>query len=217
MPVNSLGGAGIILATDQAACSGWALGHDRGITHPMKVLGFGYAQTAKERQAIVMMAAQYRDTEGVPLRYVYEDHTSIPVSSTDKTGEHRSYGAKTLLGMGRAEGRWLEQLELIAGIESGDKALVRGVDKPSWVRTVLGPMWARAKGDLSKEQALRIASALVGQIKPDNDSDAAHARVLDTAEAICMLMHAPKLFGSGRGRGMGYGQERPRGRLYAGG
>lgn len=160
----------VILAIDQAEHSGWCV-HYAGVWH------HGMARKAVQRNQAVHVAFQIAHEAQAKLLVVLEDHSGMPLTRGTRFDQDRrrgSYaghadvirGTATILGMGAAAGRWLEQLELMG-------------HSPSWTMRVEPREW-RAKlignhGDSEaiKKRAIARASQTVGRaIEDHNEAEA---------------------------------------------
>ncbi len=145
----------VVLALDQAAHSGWA------IYDGQRIASWGLATKASHREAVVLKARQIARTTERDLLVIYEDHAHIPAA--------RKRNTATILGMGDARGRWLEQLERFGH----SKAWVTCVDPLTWRAKLIGSFGGT---DAIKARAVRRASQTVGQPIEDHN----------VAEAICI-------------------------------
>lgn len=165
----------VILALDQASASGYCIHHER-------LWLYGLARKATERRAAIHEALHAARSRNLKLLVVHEDHSGMPLLRGTKHDPNRRarphFGeldhevirnTATILGMGAARGRWLEQLDL-----EGHPA--------SWVTSVEPRVW-RAKliggfGDTEaiKKRAIARASQTVGKRVEDHN----------VAEAVCI-------------------------------
>lgn len=153
----------IVLGIDQAATSGWCIARrvmrgDRACEP--EIIAHGTCREAIERRDIVRRAI---DEAGMTrIVAVYEQHT---------VGGGGRWNPETMIGMGDARGRWLEQLEL------ADVARRRcvGVTPHEWRRAMIGG------GRRSREEwkAAAVASARARGIVVGSD---------DEAEAVLIAM-----------------------------
>lgn len=142
----------VILALDQAERSGYALHNG------LRVYRWGLARNASERGSAIAEAFDLRDKLERRLLVFYEDHSSIPAAYRRNTA--------TILGMGDARGRWLEQLELLGH----PRSWVAGVTMDAWRRLTIGNGGGT---DAIKKRAKLFASALVNAtIDDDNVAEA---------------------------------------------
>lgn len=147
----------IILAIDQAACSGWALGFLDGVR--ITGVSVGIATTPAHRAGVVKAALA---AAGDPreLYVVFEDHSEVPA------GKGRS--TETVLGMGAAKGWWQERLR----IEGHPQSHCFKVTPREWRREVLG-FTKHVKAEVAKETAVIWARATLRE--HDVPEDAAEA------------------------------------------
>lgn len=157
-----------VLGVDQAARSGWGLCRVGGLC-----LESGVADTCGKREGVIMRALELA---GGPqnLLFVFEDHTDIPLSNRAQWS--REHGAPTrnaasLIGMGRALGRWDGLLDHYAHPEM----LRIGVTSEAWRLRVLSCSNKPGTKEL-KERAKRWAQQRTGRSITDPDE----------AEAICI-------------------------------
>lgn len=167
----------IILAIDQAATSGWAMA--RVTDGKVSELRSGTAKTSDERKAVVsqLVWADYivsAQAMPVPSQHALKH---VQVVFEDHGGFHFGRGNMSMasvLGMGAARGRWLEQLEGV-GLK---KSRIQSVSPKAWRKAVLG-LAGNASSERAKQAALLYARAKYGLSCTD-----------DEAEALCMLAWA---------------------------
>lgn len=121
-----------VLGIDQAAVSGWAIARVGG-----RVLESGVARERSLREGVIMRAIELAgDVEELLL--VFEDHSDIPLGHraryNPKTRMGPQRNAASLIGMGRALGRWEGLLDHYAHPER----LRIGVTSADWRIRVLG-------------------------------------------------------------------------------
>lgn len=148
-----------ILALDQAGTSGVAFGRlIMGTVFRSVTLG---TTLRRAHRLEVMQAVQGLVGTIANLAVIFEDHSGIPASS--------GWGTPTLLGMGDARGRWHELLDSLGHPED----MRFEVDMRTWRGAVLGPEFVKAKTDVVKAEAVRVAEAMYRL--PDLDHNAAEA------------------------------------------
>jgi hypothetical protein len=143
----------VILGIDPARSSGWALwasGH---------IDAFGVCGHARDRQDAVRLAQHAAADLDYPLVIVYERHT---------VGGGARWNPETMMGMGEARGRWLEQLEL-AGVK---RSHVIGVTPGTWRRAALGASTGRMQRDGLKALAVQSCKARGYPVTNDDEAEA---------------------------------------------
>ncbi len=91
----------VALGIDPGGTSGWALA-----THAEEVMDSGFVTKAHERQSVCEKVKSDLASIGLPLVVVVESWSA---------GGWKSY--KSLIGLGKAFGQWLDHLELILGVK----------------------------------------------------------------------------------------------------
>lgn len=167
----------VVLGLDQARTSGWGLAPERG-----RVEHHGLARTASQRRDVVELALSMVDGDPRRVFVMFEQHDHMPLSRlgrddfTTKRSGTRAFaverGPKQIHGMGKAYGRWEEQLDLF-GIPVSMRAEVQ---PHVWRRAIHGV----TSGEQIKEAALKWALGTL------NEPLASH----DEAEAICITAYA---------------------------
>lgn len=160
----------ILLAVDQAATSGFAIGLLAGVQ--ARAITVGTARSAAERGKAIETAIALTRVQNETLadiHVIFEDHGDFYFGKGNGS-------VPSLLGLGAARGRWLEQLEL-AGVKKGKVCKVATKD---WRRAVLG-LAGNASAERAKSAAVTHARAVIGQ-------DVEH----DAAEALCILLWAAR-------------------------
>lgn len=156
----------LILAVDQAAVSGWCIVVPLGGPGQHALIDWGTATTFAARRTVMAQLLDHQRLRNIPAASVYlvlEDHSK---SSWGK------FGAATMVGAGKAYGRWEEQW-LFHGFTHNH---VHDVPAATWRAHVLGS--ARG-GDAARAAAVERARAVCGQV----DS-------VDAAEAVCIGLYA---------------------------
>lgn len=153
----------IVLAVDQGAKSGFC------IMMNGEYFTSGVAKNVRDRQKAVKEAQNLAMCRKFPLMVVYEDHSGIPARKRGNT--------RTILGMGAAQGRWDEHLDL----EGHRKSLRRKVRPETWRAQVLGLRLFTPRAD-AKAAAVEFCKATHG-------IDVTH----DEAEAICIGHYGNRL------------------------
>lgn len=159
-----------ILAVDQASASGWA------IYDGAKIAAWGLAKKASDRQAVIDNALLIAREAGLRLLVVMEDHSKIPLEVGTKHDRKRGgprpirRNTGTIIGIGDARGRWLEQLELAGHPE----AWVMFVEPSDWRQKTIGNYGG---SDAIKKRAVDRAGNTLGVTVPNHN----------TAEAVVML------------------------------
>lgn len=152
---------------DAAKVSGWGLALG---TSVKDLLGSGVAKTAVERRDACISAREWAEDLDLPLLVVAESWPG------------RFPGQKQALGMGRAFGRWLEDIELELGVRE-DHILRIGVT--SWRADLFPPELLRQAKEQQKEDKTgykRLACAFA-DVADDNE-----------AEAICITVWSQSSF-----------------------
>lgn len=158
-----------VLGVDQAADSGWSIARVGG-----RVLEHGMARGREAREGVIMRAL---DLSGGPesLLFVFEDHSDIPLFNKARYDHVKRIGpqrnAGSLIGMGRALGRWEGLLDHYAHPER----LRIGVTSSDWRMRILGCSNKPGTEEL-KQRALRWARGATGAYVSDHNE----------AEAVCI-------------------------------
>lgn len=154
----------VVIAIDPGKTSGWCVMRDGGI------VSSGVATKCAHRSNAVRMALEMGDARKV-----------IAVVEQWTVGGRAHWNPSTMIGLGSARGRWLEQLDLVGVCESH----VVSVTPAKW-RSLLAGL-PRRTSDEAKASARIVARARVGR-----------EVALDEGEAVCMgvwAMAAPELAG----------------------
>jgi len=151
----------VVLALDQAAASGWC------VRDGVQPVVWGLAKTCEDRRQAVIQARNVATVCNARLLVFYEDHSSIPAS--------RKRNTATILGMGDARGRWMEQLDMAGHMRSW----VVGISPDEWRQRTIGTYGTTEQ---IKQRAVAYAnSLLVGRGRVDDHN---------VAEAIVMAHYA---------------------------
>lgn len=147
------------LGVDQGLRSGWALV----LVEGRKVVAHGVVTKAAERSIVVVDAIAQAEDAGGELLVAFEDHGAMPLSRLTRfdqdTRRRGRQGAperstRSILGQGKAHGRWLEQLDL-----SGHRESLRiEVEPRVWRRRIHGVVSGDVKG-AALDWARRTVSA----------------------------------------------------------
>jgi hypothetical protein len=169
------------LGLDQAARTGWAIGAWRdGL--PPTFIRYGIARDCDERTAVVKLALEYAGNNPRQLLVMFEQHDGIALDYRTAK-DHRSKrrgphfverGPKQVHGMGKAYGRWEEQLD----IHKHPESLRDEVEPRTWRARVLGT----TRGDT--DQLKHLACTWATQRLCEAIEDA------DEAEGICICAFA---------------------------
>lgn len=164
-----------VLAIDQAKRSGYAVKY-RGA-----IVSHGTALKSIERAEVLAIALRY----SLHVLVVLEDHSKMPISRgtrSDRRGGKVVRSTATLIGIGKALGRWEERLDDVGHLPS----MRLYVEPRVWRARVLGSQpesmrcgYARGLESLTdvwKARACLYASTLLRTPVPDDNA----------AEAICM-------------------------------
>lgn len=165
------------LGIDQAVRSGWAIARGR------NVLAFGLATTHAHRRAAVELAIELADGDPRQVIAMLEDHTGMALgrlTRDDKTSTRANgrpgapeRSTASIIGQGKAYGRWLEVLDMLAHPQT-----LRDDVKPHVWRGAVG---VRGKGtDMLKAEAIKVASGFAGALITDDN----------VAEAVCIAVFA---------------------------
>ena len=189
------------LGLDQAAHSGWAIGV---LSPKPAVVAHGVAQDVDERQRVVELAlalAGGTDAWGrfapAPrqLLVMFEQHDHMALDRltrndrrTKRQGPHFvERGPKQIHGMGKAYGRWDEQLDMLGHPER----LRDQVEPRTWRARVLGT----TRGDTEQLKALAKAWATSYLGEPVDDADEAEGIAIC---AFCLFDGIARLEGRRR-------------------
>lgn len=160
-----------VLGVDQATVSGWAIALVGG-----KVLESGLAKDHCMRAWAVQRAMRLVDNRAENLLFVFEDHSDIPLSNgarfNHKNKQAPRRNAASLIGMGRALGRWEELLDA----KLHPERLRLGVTSEDWRGRVLGCRNALGTDEL-KQRAVRWAHGHMGNLNIADHNE---------AEAVCI-------------------------------
>lgn len=172
----------VLLSLDVAARTGWSvIGAPSGQLLARGVCTGALAPLAHQARLDVITRAQScTDAHPLPLRVVMEDHTQIPLArGTKRDGANsgtRTTG--TLIGMGKARGRW-EIALAVSAVRPWSTMLA--IPPKEWRTAVLGARFARAPADVAKAEAIRWVLATYG-VNADKDE----------AESIAMGAYAAR-------------------------
>ncbi len=182
----------VVVGIDEAAVSGFAVV----VRH--RPVAWGLAKSAADRQRFIARAVELAGGDLKQVLWVLEDHGKVPLSfmatlppslrarilgvitpwpaaaaafARAFPAEPSQRNTDTVLGLGDARGRWLEQLELLGVTDSR----ILKVAPTTWRHAVLK---RRLPGQTWKATAVQYASVLVGS---PIESD-------DVAEALCIAM-----------------------------
>lgn len=174
-----------VLGVDQAARSGWALCRVGGLC-----LESGVAANDGKREGVILRALELAG--GVEnLLFVFEDHTDIPLHnraqwSREKGAPKRN--AASLIGMGRALGRW----EGLLGHFEHPEKLRMGVTSEAWRLRVLNCSNKPGTEEL-KERAKRWACLRTGRsITDDNEAEAICIATWGAIDGLSVLANGRK-------------------------
>lgn len=157
----------LILCVDQAAKSGWCIVQ---LAEPSvrieRILDWGTATTFAARRTVMAQLLEHqrqRDIKPANMWLVLEDHSK---SSWGK------FGAATMVGAGKAYGRWEEQWLFHGFVHSH----IEPVAAATWRAHVLG---SAKGGDAARAVAVECARRVCGEV----DS-------VDAAESVCIGLWA---------------------------
>jgi hypothetical protein len=169
----------VALGLDQAASTGWGIAAERG-----RVMRHGVARTHAQRREALELALRFAGGEPSALYVWFEKHDHMPVTrltrfdhDTQRAGPRQGAPERsnaTLIGMGKAYGRWLELCDLV-GVPESHRCEVRPV---TWRSIVHGT--TRGTTEVIKRAAMDFASMAVGEPIADADH----------AEGICITAWA---------------------------
>lgn len=169
----------VVLGLDQAVRTGWGIAPEHG-----RVLRHGLAKTHAERRAAIELAVQFAGGDPRALFVCLEKHDHMPATrltrfdhETPRQGARQAAPERsnaTLIGMGKAAGRWLELCDLV-GVPLANRLEVRPA---TWRSIVHGT--TRGATEAIKRAAMVFASGAVGREITDPDE----------AEGICITVWA---------------------------
>lgn len=144
----------LILAVDQAAKSGWC------IVFAGQILDSGTATHFGARKAVLEQLLHTMNAQGLTrseLHIVLEDHSRMP--------SWKGRGTATLVGTGKAWGRWEEQ----AQAHGVPLSHVHGVTPATW----RGPLLEYSRGgDEARRRAKELAERTLGRECEENEAEA---------------------------------------------
>lgn len=169
-----------LLVADQASTSGIAWGKYDERTDKLTNKGFDVKQcTYVHRDAFILQATQLAGGRICDVAFVYEDHSDLYFGRGDTS-------VKTILGMGKGLGVWLDALDRAKHPES----MRFSVTAKQWRKAVLS-LPGNTSGEKAKEEAVLFVQRKYGQEVNHN-----------AAEAICMMewahMVIPRQLAAGR-------------------
>lgn len=146
----------IVLGIDCARTSGWCIMR-RTADRLSSRAGSGVVTRADQRAEVIQAAIRLGTELGERLAVVYERHT---------VGGGARWTPDTMMGMGEARGRWLEQLEL-AGVP---RSHIIGVRPATWRAATLPPC-GRDRAAL-KAAAVASCRARGWPVESDDEAEA---------------------------------------------
>jgi len=169
----------VVVGLDQAVRTGWGIAPEHG-----RVLRHGVATTHAHRLAVLELALQFAGGDRRALYVCLEKHDHMPVTrltrfdhDTQRAGPRQAAPERsnaTLIGMGKAAGRWLELCDLF-GVPLSNRFEVRPA---TWRSIVHGT--TRGQTEVIKRAAMVFASGAVGEDVTDPDQ----------AEGVCITVWA---------------------------
>lgn len=174
----------IVLAIDPGATSGWSL--YLGDTY----VASGAAKSCEVRTSAIDALRALTEREG------YASLKAAPVVAAvemwtvggrkGRAGKGDRWNPSTMIGMGAARGRWLEQLAL-AGLP--DRRVLSVV--PQTWRTILAP-FPRTTTEQAKASAVRLAKAIAGRDVGPDEAEGVMIGRWATRAPVALALVAPR-------------------------